>query len=133
MLCACCGRELENNDNDVKFCAFCENNLDSSDEPNSLVVYEKTAEPSSHSVAPNISGIDEAIKVCFTKFATFEGRASRSEFWFFQLFVVLVGIVFTAATFLVAAGGESAAALLLAITIIKCLFFWSLYFRIWPF
>lgn len=30
-----------------------------------------------------------AVKTCFGKFATFEGRASRSEFWFFNLFLVL--------------------------------------------
>jgi len=32
----------------------------------------------------------EAIIVCLTKFAEFEGRASRSEFWWFFLFVGLV-------------------------------------------
>lgn len=32
----------------------------------------------------------EAIIVCLTKFAEFDGRASRSEFWWFFLFVVLV-------------------------------------------
>ncbi|SOB92127.1 uncharacterized membrane protein YhaH [Rhodobacter sp. JA431] len=30
----------------------------------------------------------EAIKVCFRKYATFKGRASRSEFWWFQLFII---------------------------------------------
>ncbi|WP_224816047.1 DUF805 domain-containing protein [Hasllibacter sp. MH4015] len=35
----------------------------------------------------------EAISVCFSKFVTFQGRASRSEYWFFVLFTVLVGIV----------------------------------------
>lgn len=29
----------------------------------------------------------EAVKVCFQKYATFKGRASRSEFWWFQLFI----------------------------------------------
>jgi uncharacterized membrane protein YhaH (DUF805 family) len=28
----------------------------------------------------------EAIKTCFRKYAVFEGRASRSEFWWFALF-----------------------------------------------
>jgi uncharacterized membrane protein YhaH (DUF805 family) len=32
----------------------------------------------------------EAIKVCFHKYATFDGRASRSEFWWFYLFTSLV-------------------------------------------
>lgn len=36
----------------------------------------------------------EAIRVCLKeKFATFSGRASRSEYWWFVLFNVLVGIV----------------------------------------
>ena len=32
----------------------------------------------------------ESIRVCFTKYAEFNGRASRSEFWWFMLFVTLV-------------------------------------------
>lgn len=32
----------------------------------------------------------EAIKVCFQNYATFRGRASRSEYWWFQLFVFLL-------------------------------------------
>ena len=34
-----------------------------------------------------------AISTCFKKYATFEGRASRSEFWFFYLFYIVVYIV----------------------------------------
>lgn len=34
----------------------------------------------------------EAIKVCFNKYATFAGRASRSEYWFFALFMTLVSL-----------------------------------------
>lgn len=37
----------------------------------------------------------EAIYVCLTKYAEFNGRASRSEFWWFTLFVVLVGSALT--------------------------------------
>src|SRR6185436_13817679 len=32
----------------------------------------------------------ESIRVCLTKYAEFNGRASRSEFWWFTLFVTLV-------------------------------------------
>ncbi|MDJ0858904.1 MAG: DUF805 domain-containing protein [Dinoroseobacter sp.] len=35
----------------------------------------------------------QAIKTCFGKFATFSGRASRSEYWWFFLFLVLLSIV----------------------------------------
>ncbi|QFS82746.1 Inner membrane protein YhaH [Roseivivax sp. THAF40] len=31
----------------------------------------------------------EAIKTCFSKYATFQGRAARPEFWYFALFLVL--------------------------------------------
>jgi len=33
-----------------------------------------------------------AVKVCFQKYATFAGRAPRSEYWFFFLFSFLVAI-----------------------------------------
>ena len=29
----------------------------------------------------------ESVKTCFKKYATFKGRATRSEFWWFQLFI----------------------------------------------
>jgi DNA-binding CsgD family transcriptional regulator len=32
----------------------------------------------------------EAIRVCLAKYADFSGRASRAEFWWFMLFIVLV-------------------------------------------
>ena len=32
----------------------------------------------------------ESIRVCLAKYADFNGRASRSEFWWFALFVTLV-------------------------------------------
>ena len=35
----------------------------------------------------------EAIRVCLVKFADFTGRASRAEFWWFVLFIVLVASV----------------------------------------
>ncbi len=34
-----------------------------------------------------------AVTTCLQKYATFEGRASRSEFWYFYLFCVLVNLV----------------------------------------
>lgn len=35
----------------------------------------------------------EAIKACFSNYASFTGRARRSEFWWFMLFVFLVNLV----------------------------------------
>ena len=34
----------------------------------------------------------ESIKTCFYKYATFEGRASRSEYWWWTLFALLASI-----------------------------------------
>ena len=33
-----------------------------------------------------------AIRTCFGKYATFKGRATRPEYWYFVLFIVLGGI-----------------------------------------
>ncbi|CAN2188894.1 COG3152 Predicted membrane protein [Candidatus Nanopelagicaceae bacterium] len=34
-----------------------------------------------------------AISACFSKYATFSGRATRSEYWYFYLFYIIVYIV----------------------------------------
>jgi len=34
----------------------------------------------------------ESISICFTKYADFTGRASRSEYWWWTLFVILASI-----------------------------------------
>ena len=34
----------------------------------------------------------ESIKVCFNKYADFTGRASRAEYWWFMLFILLVSL-----------------------------------------
>lgn len=34
-------------------------------------------------------GFADSIRTCFSKFVTFQGRAQRSEFWFFMLFVIV--------------------------------------------
>jgi uncharacterized membrane protein YhaH (DUF805 family) len=38
-------------------------------------------------------GIGEAVSTCFSKYVTFQGRASRSEFWYWTLFVIVAVIV----------------------------------------
>ena len=35
----------------------------------------------------------QAIKTCFSKFADFNGRARRSEYWWFYLFSIIVSMV----------------------------------------
>jgi uncharacterized membrane protein YhaH (DUF805 family) len=35
----------------------------------------------------------KSVKTCFAKYGSFDGRASRSEFWWFQLFILVYMIV----------------------------------------
>ena len=35
----------------------------------------------------------DAVRTCISKFATFDGRATRSEFWWFYLFAILIGFI----------------------------------------
>ncbi len=51
---------------------------------------ENTLEPGASGAERSLS-FAAAIRICLTKYADFQGRASRSEFWWFALFVVLVG------------------------------------------
>lgn len=39
----------------------------------------------------------KSIVTCFSKYATFKGRASRSEFWWFQLFLWLLALIIVVA------------------------------------
>jgi uncharacterized membrane protein YhaH (DUF805 family) len=54
-----------------------------------------------------------AVRTCFQKYATFEGRAKRSEFWWWMLFqslvtgvVALIGVVFIIAAGTGNSGGQ---------------------------
>lgn len=38
-------------------------------------------------------GFAESVRTCFGKYADFQGRASRAEFWWFFLFAALVNLV----------------------------------------
>ena len=38
----------------------------------------------------------ESIKTCLSKFADFNGRASRSEYWWYVLFIILTGAILSA-------------------------------------
>ena len=35
----------------------------------------------------------QAISTCFSKYATFRGRAGRPEFWYWVLFTIIVGVI----------------------------------------
>jgi len=38
-------------------------------------------------------GFGQAVSTCFQKYVTFSGRARRSEFWWWQLFVILLAAI----------------------------------------
>lgn len=38
-------------------------------------------------------GFKDSVRTCLKNYATFEGRATRSEFWFFYLFTLIVSFV----------------------------------------
>ncbi len=38
----------------------------------------------------------ESIKTCFSKYVDFSGRASKSEYWWYVLFIFVVGVILTA-------------------------------------
>ena len=48
-------------------------------------------------------GFQEAVRTCLSKYADFNGRASRAEFWWFFLFTVLVSLVLTIPLFIIVA------------------------------
>ena len=39
--------------------------------------------------SPQEMGFTEAVKACFDKYADFDGRSRRSEFWYFRLFQLI--------------------------------------------
>jgi uncharacterized membrane protein YhaH (DUF805 family) len=51
-------------------------------------------------------GLIEATKSCFSKYATFSGRASRPEYWWFYLAVMLVSLFASAVDFLLFGGAR---------------------------
>lgn len=59
---------------------------------------------------------DNSVKTCLRKSFTFEGRASRSEYWYFYLFVSLICVVGILLAFAIGADETS-----LGVVIVTCL------------
>jgi uncharacterized membrane protein YhaH (DUF805 family) len=51
-------------------------------------------------------GFGEAVATCFRKYVDFQGRARRSEFWFFRLFIVLVYVAMFVTVVALSAGHQ---------------------------
>lgn len=59
-------------------------------------------------------GFRDAIRVCLTKkYATFSGRASRSEYWWFYLFALITNIVIS----LIASNSSAVSVIALVVTL----------------
>jgi len=51
-------------------------------------------------------GFGQAVKHVFSNYATFQGRASRSEFWWFYLFMIIVNTVLYSIYFVGLSGSQ---------------------------
>ena len=81
MNCPTCGKE---NESSAQFCGICGTQL--SDQP--------TAANQSDMGAPNhMVGFGEAISLGFKNYINFNGRATRAEYWWWFLFIVVTGVV----------------------------------------
>jgi uncharacterized membrane protein YhaH (DUF805 family) len=54
----------------------------------------------------------DAVKICFNKYVDFNGRARRSEFWWWVLFTVLLGIVASIIDAILGTGSSSGTGLI---------------------
>jgi uncharacterized membrane protein YhaH (DUF805 family) len=56
----------------------------------------------------------DAVRVCFLKYADFTGRATRPEYWWFVLFIIIV-------SFVVSMGGNVASSVFMLATLVPCI------------
>jgi hypothetical protein len=80
MKCPNCGKEIAN---DSVFCEFC----------GAKVEVAKQSQVSYNGQEHPMMSFGGAIKTCFSKYATFSGRATRAEYWWFWLFTFCLGLI----------------------------------------
>lgn len=103
--CGDCGEKIMPSD---KFCTSCGSKLDSAHQKSdSHEVEHTTASP--NSVHQKRFGLNEAITTCFNNYANFKTRSTRSEYWFFVLFQLIIYSVVFLFIALVETANDSAA------------------------
>lgn len=79
---------------EMRFCTQCGRGLRPFDSPERAPISAGASTPSLRPFVAHANAamsLSESISTCLSKYATFEGRASRSEFWWFNLFTLLFG------------------------------------------
>ena len=89
MKCSTCSTNTEPGQ---QYCGFCGANLkeDQSNQPEST---NETAADTSHGQMLPAVSFGSAITLGFQNFFNFNGRSRRSEYWWWQLFAILVGFI----------------------------------------
>jgi len=90
--CTKCGAALADND---RFCPACGESVAPANPfaAGNNIESASTQYYGSSDDAPEIPGFGRAIQICFKKYATFKGRASRSEYWYWTLFTTIINVV----------------------------------------
>ena len=99
MYCRNCGKEIQDNAMVCINCGvkagtgnnFCKN-CGAETAPSAIVCVKCGCALKSSATTNSADSFIGAIKTCFNKYATFEGRAGRSEYWFWYLFTLIVGL-----------------------------------------
>ena len=90
-LCEGCGNPLDQKVNEKSALRDIERQQSGANENYTSSTVKTSVSNNSNSKKSRPMNFGESISSCFKKYATFEGRASRSEYWYFVLFYSVIG------------------------------------------